>query len=44
VIVQLAEALDHGTLELALQIVPVQWWQERLRTKDPADPAPGQAG
>ena len=39
VIVQLAEALDHGTLELALRIVPVQWWQARLRTKQPADRA-----
>ncbi len=36
VIVQLAEALDRGTLELALRIVPVQWWQERLSTKEPA--------
>ena len=32
VITQLAEALDRGTLELALRIVPVQWWQERLGT------------
>jgi hypothetical protein len=32
VITQLAEALDRGTLELALQIVPVAWWQARLRT------------
>ena len=38
VIVQLAEALDRGTLELALRVVPVQWWQERLSTKDPAEP------
>ena len=32
VITQLAENLDHGTLELALQIVPVQWWEARLGT------------
>jgi hypothetical protein len=36
VITQLAEALDRGTLELALRIVPVQWWQARLGTT-PAD-------
>jgi len=29
---QLAEALDRGTLELALRVVPVQWWEARLRT------------
>jgi uncharacterized membrane protein len=32
VITQLAEALDRGTLELALRIVPVAWWQARLGT------------
>ena len=32
VIVQLAEALDRGTLEIALKLVPVEWWEERLRT------------
>jgi hypothetical protein len=32
VITQLAEALDRGTLELALRIVPVEWWEARLRT------------
>jgi hypothetical protein len=32
VIVQLAEELDRGTLDLALRIVPVQWWQARLGT------------
>jgi hypothetical protein len=32
VITQLAENLDRGTLQLALQIVPVQWWEERLGT------------
>jgi hypothetical protein len=32
VIAQLAETLDRGTLELALRIVPVEWWQARLGT------------
>jgi hypothetical protein len=32
VITQLAENLDRSTLELALQIVPVQWWETRLGT------------
>jgi len=32
VISQLAEQLDQTTLELALRIVPVQWWEERLGT------------
>jgi hypothetical protein len=36
-IAQLAEALDRGTLELALRIVPVQWWQARLGTTITAD-------
>jgi hypothetical protein len=27
---QLAEELDRSTLELALRIVPVQWWEARL--------------
>ena len=35
VIVQLAAALDQGTLELALRIVPVQWWEARLRSPAP---------
>ncbi len=35
VITQLAEALDRGTLALALQIVPVQWWEARLGTTPP---------
>jgi len=39
VITQLAEALDRGTLELALRIVPVQWWEERLGTVVPNDPS-----
>jgi hypothetical protein len=32
VIVQLADQLDRGTLELALRIVPVEWWETRLGT------------
>ena len=32
VITQLAENLDRSTIELALQIVPVQWWETRLGT------------
>jgi hypothetical protein len=35
VITQLAETLDRGTVELALQIVPVQWWEARLGTSSP---------
>jgi hypothetical protein len=30
VITQLAEQLDRGTLELALRIVPFEWWREQL--------------
>jgi hypothetical protein len=32
VITQLAQSLDQGTLDVALQIVPVEWWKERLGT------------
>jgi hypothetical protein len=35
VIIQLAEELDRSTLDLALRIVPVQWWEERLGTSVP---------
>jgi hypothetical protein len=38
VIAQLAEELDRTTLELALRIVPVEWWGARLGTTVPADP------
>jgi hypothetical protein len=34
VITQLAEELDQSTLEVALRIVPVQWWEERLGTNN----------
>ena len=37
VIAQLAEELDSATLELALRIVPVQWWEARLGTSGPND-------
>ena len=37
VIVQLAEALDVGTLQIALELVPVEWWEERLRTPAHSD-------
>jgi hypothetical protein len=36
VITQLAESLDRGTVQLALQLVPVQWWEERLGTSPQA--------
>jgi hypothetical protein len=38
VITQLAENLDRGTIALALQIVPVQWWEARLGTGDNLGP------
>ncbi len=34
-IAQLAEELDRGTLELALRLVPVEWWVARLGTTAP---------
>jgi hypothetical protein len=37
VITQLAESLDRGTLELALRIVPVEWWTSRLGTTSPGE-------
>jgi hypothetical protein len=35
VITQLAENLDRGTVQVALQLVPVQWWEARLGTSPP---------
>jgi hypothetical protein len=35
-ITQFAEELDHGTLELALRLVPVEWWAARLGTTAPS--------
>ena len=40
VIVQLATALDQGTLDLALRIVPVEWWEARLRTPGSTEGTP----
>jgi hypothetical protein len=41
-ITQLAEELDRGTLELALRLVPVEWWAARLGTTAPVlDGDPG---
>jgi hypothetical protein len=34
VVAQLAERLDRGTLDLALRIVPVEWWEARLTATD----------
>src|SRR5579871_2576756 len=39
-IAQLAEQLDRGTLEIALRLVPVEWWAARLGTTPPAIAAP----
>jgi hypothetical protein len=39
VITQLAENLDQGTVQLALRIVPVQWWEARLGTNSPPSEA-----
>jgi hypothetical protein len=33
---QLAESLDRDTLELAMRLVPLQWWEERLGTAAPS--------
>jgi hypothetical protein len=39
-IVQLAEKLDRATLELAVRIVPVEWWAKRLpSTAENSQPA-----
>jgi hypothetical protein len=34
---QLAERLDRGTLELAMRIVPVEWWAARFGTTASTD-------
>jgi hypothetical protein len=34
-ITQLAEQLDSGTLELAMRIVPIDWWREQLGASVP---------
>jgi hypothetical protein len=33
---QLAETLDSDTLELAMHLVPMQWWEDRLGTAAPS--------
>jgi hypothetical protein len=41
---RLAELLDRGTLEVALRLVPLTWWEARLATAAPRMPraeAPG---
>jgi hypothetical protein len=40
VITQLAEELDRTTLELALRIVPLEWWEARLGTTVPPERRP----
>jgi len=40
VITQLAEQLDRATLELALRIVPVEWWEARLGATGPREGRP----
>ena len=35
IITQLAQNLDKGTLDVALQLVPVEWWKERLGATTP---------
>jgi hypothetical protein len=37
VITQLAEELDRNTLDLALRIVPVEWWEARLGATVPPE-------
>lgn len=37
VIAQLAEELDRNTLDLALRVVPVEWWAARLGAAVPVD-------
>jgi hypothetical protein len=44
-ITQLAERLDRGTLDLAVKIVPVAWWEARLgTTAHVGDDVPGANG
>jgi hypothetical protein len=38
VITQLAEELDRTTLDLALRIVPVEWWEARFGATVPPEP------
>lgn len=46
-ITQLAESLDRGTLQLAMRIVPIEWWAARLGAAPPTsqtDPEVSAAG
>jgi hypothetical protein len=44
-ITQLAEQLDRGTLDIAVKIVPVAWWEARLgTTADVGDDVPEASG
>jgi hypothetical protein len=42
-ITQLAELLDRGTLDVAVRIVPVAWWQARLAPDEHAENDVGEA-
>jgi len=37
-IAQLAESLDRVSFELAMRIVPIDWWTEQLPDRPPTDP------
>lgn len=39
-IAQLAEVLDRATMQLALRIVPLEWWAERLPSTTDSSPQP----
>ena len=43
-ITQLAEQLDRGTLDLALRIVPIEWWREQLGANRTTRAAPQRGG
>jgi hypothetical protein len=40
VITQLAEELDRTTLDLAMRLVPLEWWEARLGTSISPEPGP----
>lgn len=37
-ITQLAEQLDRGTLQVAMRVVPIEWWREQLGASAPDPP------
>ena len=43
-VAQLAESLDRGSFELAMRIVPIQWWTEQLPDRIPTAPASDAGG